>query len=247
MYIWYNSLIHSLPHINYHVPCWVPLFIQQIFTVLRTVYSPFADCTLFSPHYTNPRMNTDYMQVSGGGCFNLYRCQIFLVLIARWSFVTRLMGQWTAVEVLEIIHVNIATQTNTGRRIMVRVCGALLCQDPGVPKFNQGKRFLLWPEVLRTRYGGITQITYFYFLFVGLFAFWVFLRNSKELRGFHGKVKITLFHYTAPFPPWGDSIISKVLLDGWEETTQLERNVLLAWVGNKRGCSLAWKYKLDLI
>lgn len=149
----------------------------------------------FSPHVTQTHcMNTDYMQVSGGGCFNLYRRQIFLGLIARWSFVTRLMGQWTAVEILEIIHVNVATQTNTRRRIMVRVCSTLPCQDPGVPKFNQGNRFLPWPEVLRTRYGGITQITYFYFLFVGLFAFWVFLRNSKELRGFHGKVKITLFH-----------------------------------------------------
>lgn len=122
------------------------------------------------------------------------------------------------------------TQTNTRRRIMVRVCSTLLCQDPGMPEFNQGNRFLPWPEVLRTRYGGLTQITYFL-----LFVCWsvcceFFLRSSKSSEASMGESKDNTFLlYSCLFPPWGDSIISKVLLDGWEETAQLERNV--CWLG----------------
>lgn len=103
-------------------------------------------------------------------------------------------GRRTAVKFLEIIHVNMATQTNTRRRIIFSICSVLLCWEPRVPKLNQGNRLSLVWRVLRTRYGGISQITSFYVFVLFCLLSGSFFSKSRDPREFCGDVRTTFFH-----------------------------------------------------
>lgn len=194
-------------------------FIQQTFIAL--FYSPFTNCTLFSPSHRS--MNTDYMQVSRV-VVSTWIDPIFLVLIARWSFCTHLMGQWTAVAILEIIHVNIATDKHRRKlwsEFMIHFCVRI----PRIRIQPKRNRFLPWPEVLRTDMGSYPN-NLFLLLFVDV-CFLGLLEGAARAQSFHRKVKITLFYYTAPFPLEG--IVSYLKCCLMDERRQPSWKEMFCW------------------
>lgn len=106
-------------------------------------------------------------------------------------------GCAAAVNTLEVTCLSTATQANTKKRIMIRVCSPLLSQEPGVPKLSQKNRSHFIQRVQKTRCKVIGKIANFMIIF---FTFLVIVKILERIEGFK--------HIS--FPLRQTSIISKV-------------------------------------